>query len=456
MKRGIYFLALVLALNFVLAYNVTLSGSDIDKTDEINQDQASFVATLLKYEPYPLTAGESFEAWLNLKNLGESDSGKVEVEFTGTAPFKIYGQNPVTISDIPEGAEAVFKFERIMIDSDLIEGTYDLKFKIYTRGNKKEFQTIRVPVEIRTLVPIIDIKAYSDPEYLEQGAKGRVVIELSNMESSIMKEVNIDLILPSEFIPLGSTTEKKIPVLKAGEKAYLFFDVIPSSDAVSKAYSVPFTLTFFDESGENHTKTDSFGLLVQKPISYELNLEESDNFIRGKTGKVVLSISNIGPTEIKYMTMEILPSEEYEVIGNSKTYLGNLEADDFESGQFTVNAQKSKEINLRVQLKYKDGFNKDYSEIKEIPLRIYSNSELKAYGLNGGGGNSIVSLIFIIIIILLVYWTYKAWREVKDLGKAVKIAFKKLLKGILNIISKLRWSYIKRIPRRIKLFIQSQ
>ncbi|MDD5178390.1 MAG: hypothetical protein PHT54_03880 [Candidatus Nanoarchaeia archaeon] len=455
MKKGVYILALILMSTFALAYNVTLSGSDLEKTDGVTQAQATFVATVLKYEPYPLRAGDSFEAWLNLKNLGESTARNVEVYLVDRAPFRIYGQNPITVYEIPRNQEAVFKFEKINVDSDLVEGDYELQFKVYTNGNKKEFQIVSVPIEIKTMVPIIDIKAKSDPAYLEQGSTGKVIIELKSLENSVMKEVSVNLLLPSSFVPIGSTTEKKIQNLKPDETAYLVFELMPLSDAISKAYSIPFTLSFFDESGINHNKSDSFGLLVQKPISYELNLEEADNFVKGKTGKVVLSVSNVGPTEIKYMTMEILPSEEYNVIGNSKTYLGNLEADDFESGQFTINTRKSKEIKLRVELRYKDGFNKDYSEVKEVPLKVYSNSELKAYGLDGSTGNPVISLIFTIIVILLVYWTYKAWREVKDLGKAVKIAFKKLLRGILNLLLKLKWSNLKRIPRKIKSYLES-
>ncbi|MDD5331499.1 MAG: hypothetical protein PHE43_01595 [Candidatus Nanoarchaeia archaeon] len=455
MKRGIYILMLILMSTFSLAYTTLLQGGNISQTTGVDAYD-TFSATALRYEPYPLRPGDNFEVWLSVKNLGSSTSKNVEVELIQDGPFKSSYESNIVVSEIPQYQEAVFNFKKIQISSDLMEGTYDLKFRIYHNGYYGEYQTIYVPISIRAVYPIIELKAYSDPEYLEQGSKGKLILELKTTEDLLMKEVSVNLNLPSSFIPIGSTTEKKISTLSPGQTYKLIFEVMPLSDAESKPYSIPFVLNYFDEAGINQNKTDYFGVLVQKPIDYELNLEETDNFVRGKTGKVVLSVSNVGPTEIKYMTMEILPSEDYEVIGNSKTYLGNLEADDFESGQFTINAQESKEIKLRVELRYKDGFNKDYSEIKEIPLRIYSNSELKVYGLSGSNGNPIISFIFIIIVILLVYWTYKAWREFKDIGKAVKIAFRKLLKLILNLISKLRWSYIKRIPRKIKLYIQSQ
>ena len=68
-KRGLMLiLVFLLSLSFVYAYEYNISGSGYEYP---NQDNAYLRFNNLKYEPYPVTPGDYFEAWLKITNIGD-------------------------------------------------------------------------------------------------------------------------------------------------------------------------------------------------------------------------------------------------------------------------------------------------------------------------------------------------------------------------------------------------
>ena len=112
------------------------------------------------------------------------------------------------------------------------------------------------------------------------------------------------------------------------------------------------------------------------------------------------------------------------------------------------------DIPLDVEIGYRDNYNMKQVTTHSVNLHSYTSRELKKYGLPCKT-SQIPSLIIYVLIIIFLYLTYKNWRKEKDVIKASKKSLAVMVKSFFRFLGKIRWKYIKRIPRKIKLFLAS-
>jgi len=471
MKRRILFLTLVIFLITLLvsqAVEVELPAADIDKTDLITQKRVLELfyydhgmgnpivkIASLKYEPYPVEPGSHFDLWLRVENLGRTEAENVKVTFMPRGPFTIHGAKEKIIGELGSRQSAVVKFENIKVADTAVEGENELEFDI-NMGGGYQLSTITsgITVEVRTVEPLFDITVSSEPEKIPQGGVATIDISLKNKDTSLLKDISVELDLPDELIPVGSTVIKKIQKVNPGGEETLSYTITALGDATSKAYSIPLTVAYSDETGYNYSQSDTMGLLVGVEPDYYINLEESDTFRKGTKGEVVLSISNTGPADIKFLTIELAESDDIVILSNSKTYIGNLEPDDYETAEFDIYVKESGKIPLHVNLEYRDNYNMKQITSHTVMLKSYTSSELKKYGLPVARSKAWTYLTYLVMIIFI-YLTYNNWRKEKDVVKSAKMSASVMIKSFFRFLGKIKWRYIKRIPRKIKLFLNS-
>lgn len=457
MKRGIItgiFICIFLA---TLTSSITIDypSSYLNRTSSLNEDPKIQIAQL-KYEPYPIEPGTYFDVWLKVKNVGNGDAKTVVIEFIPDYPFRYNAQKTKTIGSLPSRQEAVVKFDNIQVEKNALEGEAYLKF-VLNAGGAYILNPItkELTVEIRQVMPILSLQVYSQPEIIQQGSTAKIFVDIKNLENSLVKDINLKLNLPNELIPIGSTTEKKIDSLLPDQTKTLEFSIMPDADAASKAYSIPINLTYYDETGSPHSKEDTLGILIGDSTDYMIAVEDSSTFSKNKKGTVTVSLSNIGPSDIKYAILELIPTKNYEVISNPQKYIGNLEPDDFETIEFEIFVKKSGNIPLLLKLDYKNNYNKKISSTNTINLKSFSSSELSRYGL-GQGNNTIFNFIFFIALIIFIYIFFIEWKHEKNIPTALKKSSKKFALGFIDLILKLRYRNIKRWPRKIKIFLKTR
>ena len=104
---------------------------------------------------------------------------------------------------------------------------------------------------------------------------------------------------------------------------------------------------------------------------YFLNIESSDVFTKNKKGDLVISLSNIAPAEMRFVTMELKENDNYSVISTPKIYLGNIESDDEETAEFTIKTNKETGmVPLDVVLEYKDPYNKQFKAEEKVKYSL--------------------------------------------------------------------------------------
>ena len=152
-------------------------------------------------------------------------------------------------------------------------------------------------------------------------------------------------------------------------------------------------------------------------------------------------------------------SDDFVILSNSKTYIGNLEPDDFETAEFDIYMNEQGMVPLNVNIEFRDNYNTKHSESYALELQSYSKGELKKYGLpfTKSNLNKILDskTIGYLLLIIFVYLVYKNWKKERDVVKAGKKSFGMMIKGFFRLLGLLRWRYIKRIPRKIQLFLAS-
>ena len=464
-KLSLLIIALFILIASVSAIELNFSASEPEKAGSVTQAQLEVVA--LRYEPYPAQPGDYITVWVSVRNIGKNAVYNANIEVVEEAPFSIDGENIKTLKSLEAGQEVLLKFEKIRISEDAVEGENTLKIKL--PGPYGVTITKEIPISIRSVSPIIQTRITSIPEKIPQGEVATVNVEITNPDTAAIRDITVKFELPNELIPLGSTTERKINKLLAGKTSVVSFDIMAAPNAEAHAYKTPLVITFADETGAITTKNESVGLLVGSEDSYALNVDESSAFTANTKGTFVLSVANTGPNELKFVTVNIEPSNDYTIVSNSKVYLGNLDPDDFETSEFTVITHVQKQgsncwipfkcaspntMNLNIALDYRNSYNQPITEKRTVSVPIYTSSEIKQYGLAPTSSFGLVTIIFLVILLIYLYLSYKHWRKEKHLGVGLQKGLRDILRGIIAFFNALRWRNLKRLPQKLRAFVR--
>ncbi|MFH1210805.1 MAG: COG1361 S-layer family protein [archaeon] len=454
MKKIMVMMIFLICATFTTAITQSYPEENLSRTETYIIESPIVKVTQLKYEPYPVEPGTYFTMWLRVDNIADEDAENVQVEVVDNYPFKIEGEKTKTVGKLGRRQSSVIYFEKIRVDDKAIEGDNEIEVRINMGGGyKKEYSIQKLKVKVQLVEPVLSLTITSKPERIPQGGVSNVSVEVQNMDNGMIKDINLKLVLPSTFVPVGSTSEKKIQRLNPGESSSIEYQLMVLADSEAKAYQLEIDVSYSDQTGTRYSKNETLGLMVGAEPAYTLNLESSDTFQSGTKGKVTVSISNTGPSQLKFLTLEVLPSEDYTVLSTTKSYLGNLDPDDFETSEYTIYAGKSGDVPIKLKVSYKDSYNNEKQDLGEVQLKVYSSWEMRKYGL-GTGGTGLLTWIIYILLIIFVYLGFKEWRKERDVGRAMKNALRRMILGFINLLRQLKWSNLKRIPRRIKLFLQ--
>lgn len=445
MKKGvIYAIFFVLLLNLVSAFEVQSSTSpdDLLRID------------LVSCSPSPVQAGQYFDANFKIKNIGAVNADNIRIIFVDKYPFSLKGSKTVEIKRLEPGIGTTFSFT-IKAHEDALDGTKTI-YLAYEYDQYKKSITAKFDVEVGAPSKIIGIDMFeTEPKRIPPGSEAKVKLRIKNFADFIMSDLKIELNISEPFTPLYGTNERRIKSLTPEEYAELEYNLIVDPEADPKPYSVALTITYYDSLGTKYERDDYIGLVIDTKPDYIVNVEESDVMKLNKKGTVTLSVSNVGTSDIRYLALEIMKSEDYEVLFSNKAYIGNLEPDDYETEDFTLFIKRNcwfmcpKAIPLKLLLKYKDNYNQEHEDEKTIDLRVYSGREISKFSLAEKKNHT---LIIFLILMVLIYIVYKQYRKEKDLAKAIRNTIIIILSIIVKIIVNIKWKSIKRAYRKTRLF----
>ncbi len=382
----------------------------------------------------------------------------MSVSILPSSSFSYAGQQ-ISTGIVPPGQYVVVKIEDIKVNPETPSGSQELKVELNPGGSYKFGpKIVSLNIEVKSLQPSLEPLIYTIPDRISQGQISTLVINLESIVSSTARNIEVKVKPPEGFTVVGSTNEKRISWILPNKNKTVSFDLIANPTIESKPYKIPIEIYYYNDDGSlistGSNYTYETGILVEAPIDYQLDLEESKIGTAGQVGDIIIAFSNIGASEIRYSSIELVSTNQYDVVSPPRTYIGNLEPDDFETVDFKIRARTSKVIDLKLKVIYKTAYNEEFEDTKYVKLPMYSKSQAIAYGLAQPTSN-LSATIFYLIVIVLIYMLYKEWRRLRNFETALKSTLKKTLIFVFKLLKQLHPKNLITLPKRIKLKLKS-
>ncbi|MBS3125095.1 COG1361 S-layer family protein [Candidatus Woesearchaeota archaeon] len=357
-------------------------------------------ASILRYDPTPAEQGNTVDVWIQLSNAG-TKADRVSIQFVPDYPFSLpEGQiDRIDIGTLAASESKVEKFT-VFIDPDAPNGERDITFQ-YKFSSDNNWAQFEAPITIQTQNAGIVIEDYLvTPTPVVPGQITDVSLRLRNTGKVSVKNVDVGIELEDgTFSTINSGAKKRITSIPTGGDATVLFKLASDTSTEIKLYSIPVSLSFQDERNTQFNETAKVSLIVNAPPELALTVDSTQFTDKTAAGTVSLKVVNKGVTNLKYVTVRLAKTQDYDVLSSSnEAYVGNLDSDDFETVDFTVKPLVSNP-RLAVQVEFKDPYNADFSQNYELPLRIITDEDL-------GKGGSVwpIFLVAVLVIAGIAYW----------------------------------------------------
>jgi hypothetical protein len=387
-----------------------------------NTAYSEISATLLSQTPDPVEPGQVVKVKFKIENDGVQTTKDVIVKLLPKSPFTIYNdvneKNIGKLKASSTGADAVVVEFRIKVDEQAVEEETELELMVQVGEGAISYTDEDFMIDIQTHDAVLDITSITyEPEQIAPGENAEIYVQVKNLADSLLKDVRFKLDLSDPMLPLApyqSSSERRISQLKSNYQSSLSFNIIADPEATPGLFKVPLNITYNDEKGNSYSVDDVLAITVGEKPKIKAYVKKSTVHKTKEEGKITLEIANSGSSDIKYLEMYVLDSEDYELISTTDYYyLGDVDSDDTESEEIDVYINKKvKILHLPLMLKYYDANNKPYQQQFDLEMPLYSSSELKRFGLVESGNG----WTYIIIILLGIggYVYYRRYKKKKD------------------------------------------
>ncbi|TKJ17601.1 hypothetical protein CEE44_03645 [Candidatus Woesearchaeota archaeon B3_Woes] len=416
-KIGILIVIFVLISSFVAGVEIVPRGDSIEIRHTANWDINEVDNYLVNQNPDPAEPGGYVELRFKVENIGADYANDVMFELVPTYPFTLdRGMSAIRkagemhMSQV--GEEAFMLYYKLRVDKDAVEGDNPIKLK-YTNDGGFTWVQVEFDVRIQTHDAVLNVESVeSDPEEVTPGSTITLTVNLENMADSLLKDVRVNLgiltktttttsVITDElpFTPIGSTNEKFIENIGAHESKDISFKLIADADASSKVYKLPLVIEYSDGLGTNYTKTYYTSLIIGERPDLVTSIDSSEIVSAGEVGVVSLKFTNKGSSDIKFLYVELMQSEKYDIISPAAVYVGNIDSDDYESVDFNLYVKRTRDrmVQLPLRLDYRDANNKVFKKDVILNMKLYSSSEAKKYGLKESNGFFGKFILFLLI-----------------------------------------------------------
>ncbi len=361
---------------------------------------AMVTASILRYEPTPAEQGNTVDVWVQLSNAG-TKAEMVAIKFQPEYPFSLAPgvQGDVEVGTLAAIENKVVKFT-LFIDSNAPNGDRNVKF-LYKHGTIDQWAMLEAPITIQTQNAGLMIDSYDvEPSPVIPGQIFNVTLKFRNAGKIAVKNLDVSFDLPEgTFSTIGTGAKKRVDFIPSEETEIVSFQMASDTSTAVKVYNVPVTLSYQDERNKQYTDTAKISLVVNAKPEISLSVDSTKFTTKTSPGTVSLKIVNKGVVNMKYVSVKLVETPDYEVLSSTnEAYVGNLDSDDFETVDFTIKPLVT-EPRLKVQMEFKDPYNMDYAESYDLPLRIITAADL-------GNGGTPWGMIIIGLAVVggIVYW----------------------------------------------------
>jgi len=257
-----------------------------------------------------------------------------------------------------------------------------------------------------------------DPSPAKPGKYVTLYLKAENSGGDEIKDATFKLETSYPFsLKPGEDSTKYFSTLGAQEPVLLQYDLFVDKNAIEGTYTLYLKLCL-DENCTTYAKTP-FDVSVQPggTPKVEVGLEDSSTFSAATKGTVTIHIVNRGILNTKFLALELLPSENYEIISPARMYIGTLDSDDIQTVDYTIFikeniiANQTTTIKLPILAEYSDANDKEYSETTDVDLKVYSKNDLTRMQLVQGGSARTMQIFYVIAGLVILFLVYKYYKK---------------------------------------------
>ncbi len=378
-------------------------------------DSPQIKAVLSSQTPDPVEPGQILTVKFQIENAGRESSQEAIVKLSPQYPFSLYSdvaeKNIGKLRAATTGADAAIVEYKLKVDPNATEGDTELPLEIKLGDAAVRYTHDEFLIHIQSQDANLGILAVtSDPEQVVPGDTATVTIQVKNFASALLKDIKFKLDLQSSTIPFApyqSSSERRIPLLEPRFQDTLTFHLIADPKATPGLYKIPLNITYNDDQGKSYTTSDVLAVSIGEVPQVRAYIKKSTVLQSEKPGKITLEIANAGPSDIKYVELYLLPSEDYELIATSNyIYIGDIDSDDTSSEDLDIYAKKVDNLRFPVKLRYYDANHNLLQQQFDLELKLHSTSDLKRFGIIPSNNSG---LYFILIVIIVVGFWYYRW-----------------------------------------------
>ncbi len=267
-----------------------------------------------------------------------------------------------------------------------------------------------------TLVSGLIVKDISiSPATVEPGKRVSVSIELKNDLDDSVENVGVSLKL--DLVPFAPETssDSVIDKIKSDKSSTFNIGLIANPDAEAGVYKIPIVISYrVPNQTVPVTQTSTISLTVNAKPKLDLSAE---GFLLAGKSQLNVKITNSGLAKARFLEVN-MNDGNYKILSPNKVYIGDLNSDDFDSFTLEIYSQNPGTIIVPVNLVYKDFANNEYSEARELTMKVYSTQEAINLGLIQKSNTGLyVGLIILVIILWIVYSRVRKWLRNKKKDK---------------------------------------
>jgi hypothetical protein len=431
---GILFVLVFLSISTVAAAVSTIGiahSEAVKIRDTTEWDLYVIENDLVNQDPDPAEPGKYVDIRFKVNNLGGEDTGKFIFELLPKYPFSLEPGDSATrrlgqIDARLVGKNSYILYYKVRVDKDAVEGNNPIEVRFSTT-NGISWQKITFNIRVRTHDAILSIeKVKTTPELLPPGKEGQLEITLKNNADSPLKDIILNLGLirvlqtsaslsyeEMPITPIGSSNEKMIEYIEAGQEKSFTFDVAADIEADSKIHKIPVNLTYSDWQGNKYSKTQLIGVGIGSAPDLVIGVDSTEVYSKGDVGDVTLKFVNKGVGNVRFMYAVLQDNGNFDVLSSEDVYIGNIDSDDYDTADFRIHLKKAKGdvVELPLIVEYKDDLNNLYKKKYPVQMKVYSSIEAKKVGLKQS--SSFGGIVIFLIIVGGGIYLYRRWKKKK-------------------------------------------
>ncbi|MFH1404225.1 MAG: hypothetical protein ABIH11_08160 [Candidatus Altiarchaeota archaeon] len=373
------------------------AGDNVDVYVKFHEDPSTWKLTSVKsssgeripvgkdkdvYYVSRISAADDISRQYLILKIGERDVGHLYYGESWTTPFEIKVKDTA-----PEG---IYGLEFQIVETNIAKtAPYEVvmtkRFNLTVEGNPK-------------------LAITSDSE-LTAGETEKFKVSVSNVGGGIAKHVTVELNATDPLTVLKSSSTY-VGDMSGRTFKDLSYELHVDSAATPKAYTIPVDIRYTDRNGVDQTVKKNLGVKVAGMPMVTASLEEFEDFKAGTTGKVTVSVINKGFIDAKFLSVQMLDTDDYTVTSNSDIYIGNLASDDFETEDFTVKVAEgvSGKMPLKVKVSYtEENNNQMHVEERKLEMNVMSDDEYYKQHPKTNGTQQLVSAVMLLPAIVVAY-----------------------------------------------------